>query len=148
MDIILLKDIEKVGFKYDMVTVKNGYGRNYLIPQGHALIANDTNKRRLADLRRRQAAKENKMIGTYQEFATKLEGKVLKIGAKAGTSGKIFGSVTAFQLAAALKDQFDVEIERKKIEIDGDVKHLGEYKATLNFHKEVSPVIDFEVIGE
>jgi len=105
MEVILLKDIDKVGDKHTIVTVKNGYGRNYLIPQKLALIANTTNRKRLADLERQEEAKESKMVGVYEEMATKLEGKTLKIGAKAGTSGKIFGSVTTVQVMAALKEQ-------------------------------------------
>ena len=111
MDIILLQDVEKVGDKHTIVTVKDGYARNYLIPQKLALIANDTNRRRLADLRRREEAAENKKLSVYQDMAAKVEGKVLKIGAKAGTSGKIFGSVTNVQLSAALKDQLGLEVE-------------------------------------
>jgi len=148
MDIILLKDLDKVGEQYDVVKVKNGYGRNYLIPQGIALIANDTNMRRLADLRKREAAKEAKMVGVYQEIADKLTGKVLKIGAKAGTSGKIFGSVTNIQIAAALKEQFDVDVKRKKIELPKEVKNLGEYKVNLNLHPDVKPVLDIEVVAD
>jgi len=148
MDIILLKNLEKVGEQYDVVTVKNGYGRNFLIPQGLALIANDTNMRRLEDLRRRQAAKESKMVGTFQQMAKDLEGKKLKIVAKAGTSGKIFGSVTSIQISQAIKDQFDMEISRKKIELKDEVKNLGEYKATLSLHAEVVTDLDFEVITE
>lgn len=148
MDIILLEDIEKVGDKHTIVSVKNGYARNYLIPQKLALIANDTNRRRLADLRRREEAAENKKLSVYQAIAEKLNGKVLKIGAKAGTSGKIFGSVTTVQLASALKDQLGVEVERRKIILPADVKTLGTYTATINLHKEVQPTIDFEVVSE
>ena len=89
MDIILLQDVDKLGDKFDVVTVKNGYGRNYLIPQGMALINNDTNARRLADYRAREERAESKKLGVYQAVADKLKGKTLKIGAKAGTSGKI-----------------------------------------------------------
>ena len=148
MDIILLEDIEKVGDKHTIVTVKDGYARNFLIPQKKALIANDTNRRRLDDLRRREEAAENKKLSLYQEMAAKLEGQVLKIGAKAGTSGKIFGSVTNVQFVAALKDQLDLEVERKKIILPDEIKTLGTYTATINFHKEVQPTIDFEVVSE
>ncbi len=148
MEIILLKDVDKVGDKHTIVTVKNGYGRNYLIPQGAALIANVSNRKRLAELRRRESAQELKMKDTYQDMANKLTGKVLKIGAKAGTSGKIFGSVTALQLATALKEQFELDIPRRKIELPDDVKSLGEYTAKLNLHPEVIADLAFEVIGE
>ena len=148
MEIILLKDVDKVGYKHTVVTVKNGYGRNYLIPQGLALIANDTNRRRLGDLRKREAKKENSLLDHYKEILTSLEGKVLKIGAKAGTSGKIFGSVTNIQIAAALKDQFNVEVERRKIDISEEIKNLGTYEAVLKLHPEVEGKIEFEVFAE
>ena len=148
MEIILLKDLEKVGDKHTIVTVKSGFGRNYLIPQGLALIANESNRKRLNELRRREAAQEEKMKDAYLDMAKALEGKVLKIGAKAGTSGKIFGSVTPIQLSAALKDQFELDIPRRKIELPDDVKTLGEYTATLNLHPEVVASLAFEVIGE
>lgn len=148
MDIILLQDIEKVGYKYDVVTVKDGYGRNYLIPQGMALIHNDTNSRRLADYRAREERAEAKKLGFYQDIAKQLEGKTLKIGAKAGTSGKIFGSVTNIQVMNALKEQFNVEIERKKIVLPTDVKTVGNYEVVLNLHKEVTTNVAFEVVAE
>ena len=148
MDIILLQNLDKVGEQYDVVTVKNGYGRNFLIPKGLALIANDTNMRRLEDLRRRQTAKENKMVGTIQQMAKDLEGKMLKIVAKAGTSGKIFGSVTNIQISQAIKEQLDMDISRKKIELKTEVKNLGEYKATLNLHTEVVTDLAFEVLTD
>ena len=148
MEIILLQDVEHVGYKHELVTVKDGYGRNYLIPQGLALIANGANKARLKELQRREDAMEAKRLGEYQEMAAKLDGQVLRIGAKAGTSGKIFGSVTNVQLAMALNEQFEVEVDRRKIVIPEEVKELGTYKAVLNLHKEVQPEISFEVIAE
>jgi len=147
MDIILLQNLDKVGEQYDVVTVKNGYGRNFLIPQGLALIANDTNRRRLEDLVRRQDAKESKMVGVYQQMATDLKGKKLKIEVKAGTSGKIFGSVSTIQISQAIKEQLDMEISRKKIELKKEVKELGEYQATLNLHADVVTELDFEVVA-
>ena len=148
MDIILLEDVEKVGEKFEVVTVKDGFARNYLIPRKVALIANDTNMRRLEDYRHREAKREEAMLSEYQEMAKQVEGKTLKIGAKAGTSGKIFGSVTALQIANALRDQLGVEVPRRKIELPDDVKSLGEYKATLNLHREVTTQVDFEVVKE
>lgn len=148
MEIILLKDIDKVGDKHTIVTVKNGYARNYLIPQKLALIANTTNRKRLADLERQEEAKEAKMVGVYEEMAKKLEGKTLKIGAKAGTSGKIFGSVTSVQIVAALKEQFDVEILRKKVLLPEEIKNIGSYEMTLRLHADVQPKMAFEVVEE
>ncbi len=148
MEIILLQDIEKVGDKHTIVNVKNGFGRNYLIPNGMALIANESNRKRLNELRRREAAQEAQMIGTYQEIANQLEGKTLRIGAKAGTSGKIFGSVTPLQVSGALKEQFGVEVPRRKIALPDDVKNLGAYEATLNLHVDVVTKLAFEVVAE
>ena len=148
MDIILLKDVEHVGYKHEIVNVKDGYGRNYLIPQGLALIANDANRARLDEFIRREEAQEMKRLGEYQAIAETLGDKVLKIGAKAGTSGKIFGSVTNVQVIAALKEQFDVDIDRRKVVLPEDVKELGTYTMTLNLHKEVQPEVRFEVVAE
>ena len=148
MEVILLRDVDKVGGKHEVVSVKDGYGRNYLIPQKMAIIANTTNRKRLADLVRQEETKQAKMVGHYQEIAEKLKDQKLKIGAKAGTSGKIFGSVTNVQIIAALKDQFDVDIERRKVELPEEVKNIGEYKAILNLHKEVTVEMDFEVVAE
>ncbi|NNE28478.1 MAG: 50S ribosomal protein L9 [Saprospiraceae bacterium] len=145
MKVILLKDLDKVGDKHTIVSVKNGYGRNFLIPRGLALIANESNKKRLQDLRNREGREEAKKLGLYQEMAASLKGKTLKIAAKAGTTGKIFGSVNELQLSQAIKEQFQMEIPRKKIEILEDVKNLGSYKAKLTLHPEVVSEIDFEV---
>lgn len=148
MDIILLQNIEKVGAKHEVVKVKDGYARNYLIPKKMALIANEANMKRLDDLRAREAAAEAKIIEEAKAIAEKLAGATLKIGAKSGESGKIFGSVTNIQLAAALKDQFDVDVDRKNIVMPDEVKELGTYTATLILHAEVKPEISFEVVSE
>jgi len=144
MDIILLTDVEKVGYKHEVAKVKDGYGRNFLIPQGMAIIANAKNMKKLDDLKAKEAAVEAAKVDEYKAMATKLEGQTLKIGAKAGTSGKIFGSVTNVQIIAALKDQFDIDIPRRKVEVE-DVKNLGTYNATLNLHPEVIVTLPFEV---
>ncbi|MEM9918553.1 MAG: 50S ribosomal protein L9 [Bacteroidota bacterium] len=148
MEIILLANIDKVGGKHELVTVKNGYARNYLIPKGLALIANDTNLRRLADLRRREESMANKKLEEYQAMGEKIKDATLRIGAKAGTSGKIFGSVTNIQIAIALKEQFDIDVDRRKIEMPSEVKELGTYTAILNLHDEVKPELKFEVEAE
>lgn len=148
MDIILLQDVEHVGYKHELVTVKNGYGRNFLIPQGLALIANSANRARLKELQRREDATEAKRLGEYQDIAKKLDGQVLRIGAKAGTSGKIFGSVTNIQIINALKEQFGLDLERRKVMLPDNVKDLGTYTLVLNLHKEVQPEVKFEVVAE
>jgi len=148
MEIILLQDVDKVGYKFDLVTVKNGYGRNYLIPQKLAVIANDANRKRLAEIQRREEAHAEKMLDEYQAIAERLKTVTLKIGAKTGTSGKIFGSVTSLQVAQALKEQEGIEIERRKIELLEDIKSIGSYTASLNLHKNVDAKVNIEVVEE
>ena len=148
MEIILLKDIDKVGDKHEIVSVKPGYARNYLIPQKLAIVANAQNRSRLDDLKRQEAEVEAARKAEYQEIADKLKDQVLKIGAKAGTSGKIFGSVTNVQLAAALKEQFDIDVDRRKIRMPEEIKEVGAYVAELDLHKEVDCKVRFEVVAE
>jgi len=148
MEIILLKDLGKVGDKHEVVNVKNGYGRNFLIPKGLGLIANKTNLAKLDKIKAEAAAKEEARLEEYKQMATQIEGKKLNIGVKSGTTGKIFGSVSNIQIAAALKDQLGIEIERKKIILPEEIKELGTYQATLNLHSQVTTNIDFELIKE
>lgn len=148
MEVILLQDIDKVGDKHEVVDVKPGYGRNYLIPQGLAKIANAKNMAELDKIRAEETAREEANRAEYEAIAENLKGKVVKIGAKAGASGKIFGSVTNVQLAAAMKDQFGIDIPRKKIEILEEVKDLGSYTAQINLHPEVVATLNFEVVAE
>ena len=146
MEIILIKDVEKVGEKHTVVKVKDGYGRNYLIPQGLALVANDTNRKNLAAIKRSVDKKENAMLSTYQAMAAKVEGKTISLKVKAGANGKIYGSVGAPQIAQYLKQHFDLEVDRKKIVME-DVKELGTYTGSLKLHKEVNPTFTVEVAG-
>ncbi|MCC6815308.1 MAG: 50S ribosomal protein L9 [Saprospiraceae bacterium] len=147
MQIILIKDVEKLGEKHEVVTVKPGYGRNYLIPQGMAIQASDSNLRTLKELMRQDEARENKKLSLYREMASKIESLTLKIGAKSGTSGKIFGSVTNVQIANALKEN-GIEVERKKVKLPEEIKELGEYMAQIELHKQVTAPLKFEVIAE
>src|SRR5512133_1415241 len=119
MEVILKQDIPNVGYKDDVITVKNGYGRNYLIPQGLAILATDTNKKVVAENKKQKSYKDEKVKNEALTIAKALEVVNLKIGAKAGTSGKIFGSVNAIQIAHALKEQFNFDFDRKNIEVDG-----------------------------
>ena len=128
MEIILLKDVEFVGYKHDVISVKNGYGRNYLIPQGMAVIANASNKEKLDKIIADLDAAETAKLDDYKAMAAKLEGQTLKVGVKAGTSGKIFGSVTGLQVANALVEQMQTEVERKKIILDPNIKEVGTYE--------------------
>ncbi|MEP6795347.1 MAG: 50S ribosomal protein L9 [Saprospiraceae bacterium] len=148
MEIILLKDIDTLGERHELVNVKPGFARNYLIPSKMALVANATNKAKLEKLRSEEAAHETDRINDFKVLASKLEGQTLRIGAKAGTTGKIFGSVTSVQIMQALKDQMGIDVIRKKIELPEEVKVLGTYTANINFHPEVHTTIQFEVVEE
>ena len=148
MEIILLKDVENLGYKHDLVKVKDGYARNYLIPGKMAVIANRTNRGQLEQQLRVEKAREDAMLGEYRAIANTLSGEVLQIGAKAGTTDKIFGSVTNVQLAHMLKEKYDLEIDRKKIELVEEVKTLGAHVARLKLHPEVIVELNFEVIKE
>lgn len=140
--------MDKLGDRFDVVTVKNGYGRNYLIPQGLARIANKTNMTELEDLKNKEEEAELQRLSEYQAIAEKLQAAPIRIGAKAGTSGKIFGSVTNVQLAAAIKDEMGLDIERKKIVLQDEIKELGSYVADVILHKQVIAKLAFEVVGE
>ena len=148
MEVILLKNIEKVGYKHDVVSVKDGYARNFLIPQKMAIIANAPNRAKLEEIKSKEAADLAARKAEFQAIADKLKAKTLKIGAKAGQSEKIFGSVTALQLTNAIQEQFDIEIERRKIEMPEEIKTLGTYTAILNIHPEVDAKVEFEVVAE
>lgn len=148
MDVILIKDVEKVGDKHEVISVKPGYARNYLIPKGLAKVANKSNIKTLNQILKWEDAKESEKLSDYKVIADSLEGKVLRIGAKAGSEGKIFGSVNALQLSQALKEQLKLDIPRKKITLVEEVKTLGTYQAEIHFHKEVQGNIAFEVVGE
>ena len=148
MEIILKKDVEKLGYKDDIVTVKNGYARNFLIPQGVAILATESAKKVLAENLRQRAHKEAKIKEEAGALLGQIEGLSLKVGAKAGEKGKIFGSVNSIQLAEALKEA-GFDIERKRIHLKEDtIKNLGEYEATIDLHKEVKATVKFEVVGE
>jgi large subunit ribosomal protein L9 len=148
MDIILLQDIDKVGEKYEVVTVKNGFARNFLIPTKKAVIANQTNLAKLDELKQKHAEELAAQIGEFQAVADRLKEVTLKIGAKAGTSGKIFGSVTNTSIAQALRDQCEVEVIRSKVELADEVKELGTFKANVRLHPEVIAEVSFEVVAE
>ncbi|MCD8264638.1 MAG: 50S ribosomal protein L9 [Tannerellaceae bacterium] len=147
MQVILKEDVVNLGHKDDIVTVKDGYGRNFLIPQGKAVIASESAKKVLAENLRQRAHKLAKIKEDAQAIAAKLEGVTLTIGAKTSSTGTIFGSVTNIQVAEALaKAGYDVD--RKLIYIKDAVKEVGSYKATIKLHKEVSVEIPFEVVSE
>lgn len=147
MKIILKEDINNLGYKDDVVEVKSGYGRNYLIPQGKAVIASPSALKVLAENQRQRAHKLAKIKADAEALAASLEGVALTIGAKAAANGTIFGSVNSIQLAEAL-EKLGFNIDRKVIFLKETVKELGSHKATLKLHKEVSVEIPFEVVAE
>ncbi len=148
MEVILLKDVEKLGDANTLVKVRDGYGRNYLIPNKLAVIANDGNRNMLKERQRQTNKKEEKMLAQIQGMMNRFKETVIKVGAKVGQSDKIFGSVTNVQLAEAIKKQLGVEIDRKKIHVPDDVKTLGTYTATINLQKEFKVDVQFEVVEE
>ena len=148
MDIILKQDVELLGSKFDVVTVKDGYARNFLIPQGMAVSATTSNLKVNNEVIRQQSHKAVKAKEAAEAIASKIEGLTLKLGAKAGESGKIFGSVNSIQLADAIQAAGS-DIERKQIHLSDDtIKELGAYEATLKLHKEVTVTVKFEVVAE
>lgn len=148
MDVILKENVEHLGEKDELVTVKNGYGRNFLIPQGKAVLATASLKKMHAETLRQRSHKAAKVLEEANAVAEKLKSTTVKIAAKVGDAGKIFGSVNTIQVADALKAA-GVDVDRKGIKIHGDaIKEVGTYKATVKVHKEVSVDIDFEVVGE
>lgn len=145
MDIILKTDIVGLGYKNDIVTVKPGYGRNYLIPQGYAIMATESNKKMIAENTRQAAHKAEKIKNDALTLAQNIGDLTLSIPAKAGESGKIFGRVTNTQIADALREK-GFDIDRKKIAIE-DVKSLGTYEATIDLHKEVKHKVKVDVVS-
>lgn len=149
MDIILKQDVTTLGYKNDIVSVKPGYARNYLIPQGLAILATETNRKILAEEIRQQAHKAEKIKNEALEKAKVLEGLSLRLPAKAATTGKIFGSVNSIQLANAIKEACNIEVERKQIVLNEEaIKEVGNYTAKVKLHKEVQVEIPFEVFAE
>jgi large subunit ribosomal protein L9 len=148
MQVILIQDVDNLGATNELVTVKNGYARNYLIPQKKAVEANPSNLKQMQEKQKQQAKKEAKLLSEINSVVSVLKESPLKIGAKTGTSGKIFGSVTSLQISRAIRDQKGYEIDRKRISIADEVKELGTYKAVIDFGNANTTEIDFEVVAE
>jgi len=148
MEVILKQDVKGLGFKQDVVKVRPGYGRNFLLPRGIATLATEGSLKELAEIKKQQSFKEEKLRKEAAANAEKLATVTIKVGAKAGENGKIFGSVSNIQIAEALKAQ-GYDIERKNIEINGEsIKQLGAYTAKVRLFKEVTATVNFEVIAE
>lgn len=148
MELILKKNVENLGYKDEIVKVKPGYGRNFLIPQGYAILATPSAKKAHAEVLRQKAHKEAKIKEEAIQLANRLDSVTIKIGAKASESGRIFGSVNTIQLADALRAQ-GIEIDRKALKIlEEPIRDAGTYSAVANLHKDVKKTFQFEVVAE
>ena len=149
MEIILTQDVAKLGYKDDIVTVKNGYANNYLLPMGYAIMATPVNKKIHAENMRQRAFKEERIRKEAEELKLALQEKVVKVAAKVGANGQIFGSVNNIQVSEALKEQYNYDIDRKKIVVDGNkIKEVGSYPVVINIHKDIKAEITLEVFAE
>ena len=147
MDVILKEDIKGLGYKNDVVKVKDGYGRNYLIPQKFAQLATESNRKVLTENLKQAAHKADKIKKDAQDIADAVAGLVVELKAKVGDTGKIFGAITSLQVSDALKAKGQF-VDRKKISFKGEIKQVGEYEAVLDLHKEVQQTIKFIVSAE
>jgi large subunit ribosomal protein L9 len=148
MEVILKKNVDNLGYTNEVVSVKSGYGRNFLIPQGYAVLATASAKRAHEEIMKQKSHKDTKILAEAQELATKIEGTTVKIVTKVGEKGKIFGSVNTLQLSEALKAE-GVEIDRKSLKIkDEPIREVGTFEASANLHKDVKATFSFEVVGE
>ena len=148
MQVILIQDVNNLGGINELVSVKNGYGRNFLIPKKMAIEASPSNLKMMEEKKKQQAKKESKLLAELNSVIAVLNDGPLKVGAKTGTSGKIFGSVTSVQLARAIKEQKGYEIDRRRITIIDDVKELGTFKAKIDFGNGTETEVEFEVVAE
>jgi large subunit ribosomal protein L9 len=148
MEVILKKNVDNLGYTNEIVTVKPGYGRNFLIPQGYAVLATASAKKAHAEIMKQKAHKESKVMAEAEELGKKLEASAVRIVTKVGENGKIFGSVNTVQLSEGLKAE-GIEIDRKSLKIkDEPIREIGTYEATANLHKDVKTTFSFEVVGE
>ncbi len=148
MELILKKDVENLGFTDDLVTVKNGYGRNFLIPQGFAVLATSSAKKVLAETLKQRAHKEQRLIDAAKTEAEKLNGLEIKISAKVGEGNKLFGSVSTSDVVTAL-EKAGVTIEKKFVTVaGGNIKRTGQYEAKIRFHRDVISALNFDVVAE
>jgi large subunit ribosomal protein L9 len=148
MEIILIQDVDNLGAKNEVVKVKNGYARNYLLPRQLAVENSPSNRKQLDERMKQVKKKEEKMLAEINSVIEKLKEAPLKLGAKTGTSGKIFGTVTSLQISRAIREQRGYEIDRRKIQIIDEVKELGTYKASIEFGNGQSTEVEFEVVAE
>ena len=148
MEVILKKNVDNLGYTNELVSVKNGYGRNFLIPQGYAILATASAKKAHAEIMKQKSHKDSKVLIEAEELGKKIEATSVKIITKAGEKGKIFGSVNTLQLSEALKAE-GIDIDRKSLKIkDEPIREVGTFEASANLHKDVKATFSFEVVGE
>ena len=147
MEVILKQDVKSLGDKDDVVNVKPGYGRNFLIPKGFAILATESARKVLAENLKQAQFKQEKIRKDADAVAARLEGVKLTIGAKAGETGKIFGAINTIQIADALRKE-GIEVDRRRITFDQEPKFVGDYIANVNLHKEVKVQVPFAVVAE
>lgn len=149
MEIILKQDVVNLGYKDDIVTVKNGYANNYLFPKGLAILATPANKKMLEETLRQRAFKEEKLRKEADTLKAALDGKNVRLATKVGENGQLFGSVNNIQIAEALKEQYNYDVDRKKIVVDGSkIKEVGTYNATVNIYRDIKAVLNLDVVAE
>jgi large subunit ribosomal protein L9 len=149
MEIILKQDVINLGYKDDIVTVKNGYANNYLLPMGMAIIATPANKKMREETIRQRAFKEEKLRKDAETLKAALDGKVVRIATKVGENGQLFGAVNNIQVADALKAQYNYDVDRKKIVVDGaKIKEVGTFSALVNIYREIKATLNLEVVSE
>ena len=149
MEIILKQDVINLGYKDDIVTVKNGYANNYLLPQGMAIIATPANKKMHAETLRQRAFKEEKLRKDAETLKAALDGKNDRLTTKVGENGQLFGAINNIQIADALKEQYNYDVDRKKIVVDGaKIKEIGNYTATVNVYRDIKAELNLEVVAE
>jgi large subunit ribosomal protein L9 len=148
MQVILIQDVNNLGGRHELVTVKNGYARNFLIPQKMAVEASPSNLKQLEERKKQMAKKEEKLLAELNSVIATLQSGPLTIGAKTGTSGKIFGSVTSVQIARAIREQKGYDIDRRRIQLQEEPKELGSFKAKIDFGKGTEIDVDYNVVAE
>lgn len=148
MEVILLQDVEKLGRENEIVQVRPGYARNFLIPRRLAVVADETQKKLLAERQQQEKRREEKLLRELSRVVETLKSMRFTVGAKTGTSGRIFGKVTSIQLAQSIKKQANLAVDRKKITMPEDILTLGEYTASISLHKDVQVEVVFEVVAE
>lgn len=148
MEVILIKDVDNLGGAHELVEVKPGYARNFLIPQKYAIEASSSNKKILEERRKQIQKREDQLMAEIAKVTEVLKASPVTVGAKTGTSGKIFGSVTSIQIARAIREEKGYEIDRRRITITDDIKELGKYNAQIDFGKDNVLDVEFEVVPE